>query len=96
MLLVRLLDVIRQRPDITAAGILGQWHNQPEGEYLAQLAAKAFLIEQDNPAETLRQAYKRLQINQVQRELQQLIAAGATDKARLVALLEKKKQLTAS
>lgn len=89
----RLLEIIHQRPDISAAGILGLWHNEPEGEYLAQLAARAFLVEHDNTAETLRQAYQRLAMIHVQTELQRLIAAGATDRAKLVTLLEKKQQL---
>ena len=94
-LLTQIMDLIKERPQITAAGILGSWHATEEGEHLAQLAAKDLLIEQNNNKEALEQAFKRLQFAKVEADLEDLIAAGATDKAKLKDLLEMRKQLSA-
>lgn len=94
-LLTQIMDLIKERPQITAAGILGSWHATEEGEHLAQLAAKDLLIEQNNNKEALEQAFRRLQFAKVEADLEDLIAAGATDKAKLKDLLELRKQLSA-
>ena len=95
-LLRDLLALLRERPEASTAAILGRWHATEEGEHLAQLAAKEFLIPQENSAPELSDALRNLQRAKVESDLDDLIKDGAKDKTKLRELLKLKLALAAT
>ena len=89
-LLRDLLTLLRERPEASTAAILGRWHATEEGEHLAQLAAKEFLIPQETSAPELSDALRNLERAKVESDLDDLIKDGAKDKTKLRELLKLK------
>ncbi len=89
-LLRDLLTLLRERPEASTAAILGRWHATEEGEHLAQLAAKEFLIPQEASAPELSDALRNLERAKVESDLDDLIKDGAKDKTKLRELLKLK------
>ncbi|OUS30667.1 DNA primase [Gammaproteobacteria bacterium 45_16_T64] len=87
-LLRDLLSLLKERPEASTAAILGRWHATEEGEHLAQLAAKEFLIPQEISAPELQDALRKLEQAKVESDLDELIKDGAKDKTKLRELLK--------
>ncbi|PIE40959.1 MAG: DNA primase [Gammaproteobacteria bacterium] len=93
-LLVELFSALKDRPEISTASLLMRWHDTQDGEHLASLAAKEFLLDEEQQNNELPQALKRLNAAIVDAQLDQIIANGAQDKARLKELLDLKQSLS--
>ncbi|MCG8672593.1 MAG: DNA primase [Pseudomonadales bacterium] len=93
-LLKALFEALQNRPEISTASLLGRWHDTQDGEHLAALAAKEFLLDESHQIEELQQALKRLEAAIVDAQLDELISEGVQDKTKLRELLNLKKSLT--
>ena len=85
---------LKNRPEISTASLLMRWHDSPDGEHLAALAAKEFLLDDELQTEELQHALKRLEFAIVEAQLEALIAEGAQDKTKLRELLNLKRSLS--
>lgn len=94
-LLEELFATLEQRPEASAASLLMRWHGTLEGEYLASLAAKDFLLNDSLQFKELNPALKRLELAVVEAKLEQLLASGNPDKSELRQLLALKQSLSA-
>ena len=86
-LLLELLQYLKQKPDASTAAILGHWQNQDGGDALFNLAAREFLLPNEEQSPELEDALRRLQLQKVEQDLDQLISSGVKDTARLTELL---------
>lgn len=93
-LLQEIFSAIKNRPEVSTASLLGRWHDSSDGEHLAALAAKEFLLDQELQTEELQEALRRLEIAIVDAQLDQLIAEGAQNKTKLRELLNLKQSLS--
>lgn len=94
-LLESLFAALEQRPNASAASLLMRWHGTQDGEHLAALAAKEFLLEDEFQIAELEPALKRLELAIVEAKLEQLLASGEPDKTTLRELLHLKQTLSA-
>lgn len=93
-LLVELFSALKDRPEISTASLLMRWHDTQDGEHLAALAAREFLLDETLQINEFPQAIKRLDVAIVDAQLEQVIADGAQDKTKLRELLNLKKSLS--
>ncbi|MDX1693253.1 MAG: DNA primase [Ketobacteraceae bacterium] len=93
-LLQDVFAALENRPEISTASLLMRWHDSPDGEHLAALAAKEFLLDDELQTEELQHALKRLEFAIVEAQLEALIAEGAQDKTKLRELLNLKRSLS--
>lgn len=93
-LLKSLFTTLQQHPTHSTASLMMRWHGTQDGEHLAALAAKEFLLGEASQRDELGDALKRLEIAVVEAKLEALIAAGAPDKSALQALLHLKQTLS--
>lgn len=93
-LMQELFAELQNRPEISTASLLMRWHDSPDGEHLAALAAKEFLLDDELQNEELQHALKRLEFAIVEAQLDKLIADGAQDKTKLRELLNLKRSLS--
>ena len=92
-LLRDLFALLKERPNASTAAILGRWHATEEGEHLAQLAAKEFLIPHEISEPELQEALQKLELAKVESDLDELIKDGAKDKTKLRELLKLQRSL---
>ena len=59
-LLCKLLEILHQRPNLSAGGILEYWRGQPEEQHLARLAGTPLDLPAEGLAEEFRDALQRL------------------------------------
>ncbi|RLP52535.1 MAG: DNA primase [Ketobacter sp.] len=93
-ILWELFDFIRQQPEASTAAILGHWQNREDGEAVFRLAAKEFLLPNDEQTPELNDAVRRLYLQKVEQDLDQIIADGVKDKSRFKELLHLQKELS--
>jgi DNA primase len=93
-LLLELLQYLKQKPDASTAAILGHWQNQDGGDALFNLAAREFLLPNEEQFPELEDALRRLRLQKVEQDLDQIIAGGVKDKDRLKQLLHLQKELS--
>lgn len=93
-LLLELLQYLKQKPDASTAAILGHWQNQDGGEALFNLAAREFLLPNEEQYPELEDALRRLRLQKVEQDLDQIIAGGVKDKDRFKQLLHLQKELS--
>ena len=93
-LLIEVFGELQNRPEISTASLLMRWHDSPDGEHLAALAAKEFLLDDELQTEELQHALKRLEFAIVEAQLEAVIAEGAKDKTKLRDLLNLKRSLS--
>lgn len=93
-ILWELLDFIHQKPQASTAAILGHWQNREDGEAVFNLAAREFLLPHDEQAPELKDAIRRLYLQKVEQDLDQIIAEGVQDKTRFKELLHLQKELS--
>jgi len=84
-------DQLRSNPDASLAYLMGLWHDQPKGDYLARLAAKEFIVASEQLGLEFSDAIVQLEAIALNEALAQAGKARPLDKARLQALLEKKR-----
>ena len=92
--LLELFQFLREKPGLSTASILGHWQNRPHNDVIFTLAAKEFLLPNDDQAPELEDALRKLQLQKVEQELDQIIEQGVKDKARFQELLHLQKQLS--
>ncbi|MDY6918997.1 MAG: DNA primase [Pseudomonadota bacterium] len=93
-LLLELIDFIQRKPDASTAAILGHWQNQDQGDVIFQLAAREFLLPHEEQSPELSDALRRLRLQKVEQDLDQIIADGVKDKARFQELLHLQRELS--
>ena len=98
-LLIRVLERLKNTPNISTAGLLGYWHDTPEGSKLASLAAQEFLLCNDGAELEINEAVQQLRRLHISQAILNQIASdresGSRDGSKLKALLELKRQLHA-
>lgn len=92
--LLELFEFIKLKPDASTAAILGHWQNRDNGETVFKLAAKEFLLPNDDQTPELDDAVRRLYLQKVEQDLDQIIADGVKDKTRFKELLHLQKELS--
>ena len=92
--LLELFEFIRQKPDASTAAILGHWQNREDGETIFKLAAKEFLLPNNEQNPELSDAVRRLYLQKVEQDLDQIIADGVKDKNKFKELLHLQKELS--
>lgn len=92
--LLELFEFIRQKPDASTASILGHWQNRDDSDTIFKLAAKEFLLPNDEQSPELSDALRRLYLQKVEQDLDQIIAEGVKDKTRFKELLHLQKELS--
>ena len=93
-LLLELIDFIQRKPDASTAAILGHWQTQDQGDVIFQLAAREFLLPHEEQSPELSDALRRLRLQKVEQDLDQIIADGVKDKARFQELLHLQRELS--
>jgi DNA primase len=93
-LLLELLEYLAAHPHASLASLLGRWHATEEGEQLAVLAAREFLLAQDHMHDEVADALRRLHLVKVEQELEILIRDKIPDTGRLRELLHLKQELS--
>ena len=92
--LLELFEFIKQKPDASTAAILGHWQNRDDSDTIFKLAAKEFLLPNDEQGPELGDAIRRLYLQKVEQDLDQIIAEGVKDKTRFKELLHLQKELS--
>ncbi|RLU03113.1 MAG: DNA primase, partial [Ketobacter sp.] len=92
--LLELFEFIKQKPDASTASILGHWQNREDGDTIFKLAAKEFLLPNDEQSPELSDAVRRLYLQKVEQDLDQIIADGVKDKNKFKELLHLQKELS--
>ncbi|HVK99504.1 MAG TPA: toprim domain-containing protein, partial [Dongiaceae bacterium] len=93
-LLLDLMTYLQQKPDASTAAILGHWQNRDGGDTLFGLAAREFLLPNEEQSPELADALRRLRLQKVEQDLDQIIAEGVQDKDRFKQLLHLQKELS--
>lgn len=93
-MLLELFEFIKQKPDASTAAILGHWQNREDGATIFKLAAKEFLLPNDEQSPELSDALRRLYLQKVEQDLDQIIAEGVKDKTRFKELLHLQRELS--
>ena len=93
-LLLELLEYLTAHPNASMASLLGRWHATDDGEQLAALAAREFLLAQDHMHDELGDALRRLHLVRVEQELETVIRDKIPDPGRLKELLHLKQELS--
>ncbi|RLT94224.1 DNA primase [Ketobacter sp.] len=92
--LLELFEFIKQKPDASTAAILGHWQNREDGATIFKLAAREFLLPNDEQSPELSDALRRLYLQKVEQDLDQIIADGVKDKNKFKELLHLQKELS--
>lgn len=92
--LLELFDFLSKNPELSTASILGHWQNHQHSDVIFKLAAKEFLLPNDDQQPELEDALRKLQLQKVEQELDQIIEQGVKDKARFKELLHLQKELS--
>ncbi len=96
-LLLKLVEQIRHRPELTTGQLLECWRERPEGRHLDRLAASR--LPRENRAEVFDDAIRQIRLQQIAEALQRLQPhlqqpePAADDLQRLQALLQEKRSL---
>ena len=99
-LLVELLELIQQQPNINCGAILEHWRDRPEGKHLNKLALSASAIPSEGYEHEFQDALRHLDKQRVERSYTQLLRKGENgtlnpqDKKRLTELLTEKQALS--
>ncbi len=93
---MEILDYLKQRPDVSTASVLGYWQNRNDGDVVFELAAREFLLPHNDQSPELSDAIRRLYLQKVEQDLDQIIADGVKDKTRFKELLHLQKELSKS
>ena len=99
-LLVELLELIQQQPNINCGAILEHWRDRPEGRHLHKLALSDNAIPSEGYEHEFQDALRHLDKQRVERIYNQLLRKGETgslspqDKQRLTELLMEKQTLS--
>jgi len=93
-ILLELFEFIKQKPEASTAAILGHWQNREDSEVIFKLAAREFLLPNDEQSPELSDALRRLYLQKVEQDLDQIIADGVKDKKRFKELLHLQKELS--
>ncbi len=93
-LLLKLFHHLHQKPDASTAAILGHWQNQDDSEAIFELAAREFLLPHQEQTPELADALRRLRLQKVEQDLDQIITEGVKDKERFKQLLHLQKELS--
>ena len=99
-LLVELLELIQQQPNINCGAILEHWRDRPEGKHLSKLALSDSNIPSEGYAHEFRDALRHLDKQRVERNYNQLLRKGESnslspqDKQHLTELLKEKQILS--
>ncbi len=99
-LLVELLELIQQHPNINCGAILEHWRNRPEGKHLNKLAFNDNAIPSEGYEHEFRDALRHLDKQRIERIYNQLLRKGESgslspqDKQRLTELLKEKQSLS--
>lgn len=88
-LLIELIQLIQQKPDISTAYLFGHWHNTEQGEQIAQLAAQEFLLQSAEHAVVFSDALKKLADIKRQQDLEAELKKPNPDPNKVKALLVK-------
>jgi len=93
-LLNQLLKLINNSQDCSLAYLLGRWHNTAEGNHLAQLASQTPTLPTDQMLDEFKDALVSLELQAVEREIDQALNVPNPDASYLKKLLTDKAQLT--
>lgn len=99
-LLVELLELIQQQPNINCGGILEHWRDRAEGKHLNKLALSDNTIPSEGYEREFQDALRHLDKQRVERSYNQLLRKGESDglnpqdKQRLTELLKEKQALS--
>ena len=99
-LLVELLELIQQHPNINCGAILEHWRDRPEGKHLNKLALSDNAIPSEGYEHEFQDALRHLDKQRVERSYNQLLRKGESnslntqDKQRLTELLTEKQTLS--
>lgn len=83
---------LRENPEASLAYLMGFWHDQPQGQHLAQLAAAEFLVPNESGHLEFADGLDQLEHLALNQALTQTAKTKPLDKERLQQLLEKKRQ----
>ena len=98
-LLIKLIQLIQQKPGITTGGLIEHWRHQPEEALLVELASWNHLIPENGVANGFLGAIRQLSFSEFDNEINTLLskAAGAgltnPEKLKLADYISKKKTL---
>ncbi|AUM13984.1 DNA primase [Ketobacter alkanivorans] len=93
-MLLELFEFIKKKPDASTAAILGHWQNREDGDTIFKLAAREFLLPNDEQSPELSDALRRLYLQKIEQDLDQIISEGVKDKTRFKELLHLQKELS--
>jgi len=75
-LLVELLEITAQRPEISAAGLLERFRDRPELQHLEALLAEESIVAEQGAATELADSLARIVVSGEQQRLEELVAAA--------------------
>jgi len=79
-LLVELLELAQQHPNISCGAILEHWRDRPEGKHLNKLARNTSALPAEGFEQEFQDALRHLDKQRVERSYNQLLLKGATNK----------------
>ncbi len=86
-LLLELIELIHQNPELSTAYLLGHWHNTQQGEQIARLAAQEFILQGTDQTIAFGDALHRLKEIQVQQQLEAELQSTQPDPIKVKQLL---------